>query len=73
MEAESAESWESGWRRRARLLFASDFLDWYVPRSAGRGQEAELTAAGGAKYRRSHGNALIFSLLCFLPVNEREK
>lgn len=36
MEVESAESWESGWRRRARLLMASDFLDRYVPRSVDR-------------------------------------
>lgn len=34
VEAESAESWESGWRRRARRHLASDFLGRQEPNSA---------------------------------------
>lgn len=34
VEAESAESWESGWRRRARRHLPSDFLGRQEPNSA---------------------------------------
>lgn len=42
VEAESAESWESGWRHRARRFFPSDFLDRKVLRSVGKQQNKNI-------------------------------